>query len=124
MVQCGPAYIDRLPPEAHRVGPRRSVDMPATISGSAIKPLRVRASNISRRGCRLNVRCRFVIGTLMLITLPGLGPISARVAWSEEDRAGFQFVASLDAAVLDVLVARHPACPVDDRPRPLASWNG
>jgi len=124
MVQCGPAFIDRLPPESRRAGPRRPVDIPARLSGSAIKPLRVRASNISRRGCRLDVRCRFAVGTIMLITLPGLGPVSARVAWSEESRAGFQFVAPLSIAVVDILVARHPSTAIRDGASSLADWNG
>jgi len=124
MVQCGPVFVDRLPPDSQRVGPRRLVDMPARVSGSAIKPLEARASNISRRGCRIDVRCRFAVGTLMLITLPGLGPVGARVAWSEENRAGFQFVAPLDAAVLDLLVRRHPSRAIDNRLMPLADWTG
>lgn len=60
----------------------------------------------------------------MLITLPGLGPVGARVAWSEENRAGFQFVAPLDAAVLDLLVTRHPSRAIDNRLMPLADWTG
>lgn len=119
-----PAYIEPLPPDAFRQAPRRLVAIPVRLSGSGMKPLRATVSNVSRIGCRLDVRCRFAPGASLLVTIPDLSPMSVRIVWSRERHAGVEFLRPLAAAVVDRLVARYPPRTPPEGPEPLRSWQG
>jgi len=118
------AFIEPLPDAAFRQAPRRPVAIPVRLSSSAMKPLRATVSNVSRMGCRLDVRCRFAPGAALLVTIPDLSPLSATIVWSRERQAGVRFSRPLGAAVLDRLIARYPVQPPREGPEPLASWQG
>lgn len=116
------AFVEPRPADAFRQAPRRPVAMPVRLSSSAMKPLRAQVSNISRMGCRLEVRCRFAPGIRLLVTFPSLAPLSAQVIWSRERQAGVQFSRAIAAGLLDQLIDRYPPAPSFVECRPLWAW--
>lgn len=91
-----------------RVAPRRIVSIAAEASSSALGHVRVEVVDISRLGCRAEINCRLAVNDFVMMRLPGLAPLGARVAWGKATAAGLEFTSPLGAAVLNHLLARYP----------------
>ncbi|WP_174297910.1 PilZ domain-containing protein [Sphingomonas bacterium] len=102
------AFVDPRPVEAMRVAPRRVVSIEVRLVSSALGYVRAEVVDISRVGCCVEVNCRLPTDGFVMIRLPGLEPIGARVAWSRSVEGGLAFHRPLGAAILDRLIAQHP----------------
>jgi hypothetical protein len=91
-------------PEALRNGPRRLVDVAASLSSTAHGHMPCRVDNLSRAGCRVHIKCRFARGTFLSLTFPGRGALGTRMVWSDGLRCGLEFIQPLHIAVLDDLL--------------------
>ena len=91
-----------------RAAPRRIVRIAAEASSSALGHLRMEVVDISRLGCRAEINCRLSVDEFVMVRLPGLSPLGARVAWGKPTAAGLEFASPLGTAVLDHLIARYP----------------
>lgn len=71
------------------------------------RPRSVPATNLSRFGCCLTLDDLPTVGEWVWVAMPGLSPIQARVRWTEDRRAGVEFVHPLHVSVLDMLLQRY-----------------
>lgn len=100
--------------EAMRVAPRRIVSIAAEASSSALGHVRVEVVDISRLGCRAEINGRLAVDDFVMVRLPGLAPLGARVAWGKPTAAGLEFASPLGAAVLDHLLMLYPGVRDED----------
>jgi hypothetical protein len=84
---------------------RRQFD--ATVQfGSGTKRAAVKLRDISCIGARVAGVFLVREGDRLFLTLPGLAPIEAQVAWTTQFEFGCQFLQPLSPFVLDAIVAR------------------
>jgi hypothetical protein len=63
-------------------------------------------SQISTSGCRLTEDdCPLAVGDLIELHLGPVGPIDATVRWTRDGKAGVQFQAALEPAIVDFFAA-------------------
>jgi hypothetical protein len=62
--------------------------------------------DVSPIGCRVELPERVAQGQAVWVTLPGLQPIEARVAWVHNWESGLRFIDPIHSAVFDALVLR------------------
>jgi len=62
--------------------------------------------DLSKAGCKVEVQEIVEPGELVWVSLPGLQPIEARVAWAKTWVIGVKFTNALHPAVLDALLPR------------------
>lgn len=67
----------------------------------------VKIEDLSLTGARISTGFRLSHGQPVMIALPGLAPLHARVAWVDGFRYGCAFDRALHIAVFDHLVGRH-----------------
>jgi hypothetical protein len=116
------SYLDLRSPKSARVAPRRLVSIPVVVVSSAVKRSPAKITNLSRMGCRVEIGCRFALGEFLLLSLPDNLLLSSNVIWSSGTASGVKFRATLNAAVLDKLLAKHPRKLAVLHPEPLATW--
>lgn len=66
----------------------------------------VKVRDISRFGARIAGVYRIHDDDRLFITLPGIAPVEARVAWVSEFEFGCEFLHPLNQAIIDSIVAR------------------
>lgn len=92
----------------NRYGARLDVKVAAALRelGSASK-FEVQIDDLSLSGFRCSTGYRLNAGQSVVITIPGLGPLEARVAWADKTHYGCAFERALHVAVFDHLVAQY-----------------
>jgi PilZ domain len=103
-----------FPPEfarAHQVGDVRSaqrldVRLKASLRETGAGKFPVDVLDMSVTGCRLQTSFTLLPDSRVWITIPGLAPLEAIVAWKDQYRYGCRFAAPLHTAVLDHIFAR------------------
>lgn len=63
--------------------------------------------DLSVTGCRLETSAVLKPGSRIFITVPGIAPLEATVAWKEHFRYGCAFSQPLHNAVLDHIAKKH-----------------
>lgn len=89
--------------------PRWALRLPVTVRTPDLDKRPAILIELSTLGCRLEIATMSASGTMFLVSLPGLAPRAARLAWNDGMRCGFQFEAPLHIAVVDHLVRTNPA---------------
>jgi PilZ domain len=85
---------------------RLDVRLKASLRETGSGKFSVDVLDMSVTGCRLETSFTLAIGSRVWITIPGLAPVEAIVAWKEQYRYGCRFASALHMAVLDHIVAR------------------
>lgn len=96
------------PGDENRQTRRRIVNFAAVLE-TASEPLHnVRIKDLSERGCRASVDGPISVekGSLLMIKLPAMEAIRARVIWSSEDHIGCAFEEELHPAAIDQVLGR------------------
>lgn len=104
--------------DGNRTGRRRSPRRTGTVNvqfGQHGKRHQARLIDLSRHGARLSVAHALLIGETCWISLPGLQPISSKIAWVEGYVIGCQFETTLHEAVFDHLLTKVEFGGVVDR---------
>jgi hypothetical protein len=91
-----------------RYAARLDVTVAATLRelGSSSR-FEVQIADLSLLGFRCSTGYRLQAGQTVVVTIPGLGPLEARVAWADGFHFGCQFDRALHVAVFDHLVAKY-----------------
>ncbi len=63
--------------------------------------------DLSLTGLRFDTAFRLQVGQFVLVSIPGLAPLEAKVAWIEGFRYGAAFENALHVAVFDHLVSKY-----------------
>jgi hypothetical protein len=95
-----PAAADPLrPSQDRRIALRRAVRMPAHLRDRNQTRFELEMIDLSASGFRATTNFALHPGTFVTLTLPGLAPIEAVVAWRERFDYGCTFLRPLHAAV-------------------------
>lgn len=92
-------------PPPRRQG-RVAVDFPVSLRRQGAQRFSVRLIDLSVHGFCTEVDNPVPVGTTLWLTLPGLAPLIARVAWARDFRIGAEFEVPLHPSVLQAVVAR------------------
>ena len=104
MLHWPPPEIEAPTQEARRAT-RESVSIRAYLRVACSDRFSVYVTDLSQTGFQVDTVHRVPIGATAWLTIPGLGPLEARVAWNRDGRYGLAFCKSLHAAVFDHIVA-------------------
>ncbi len=89
-----------------RSAQRLDIRLKASLRETGTGKFSVDVLDMSVTGCRLETSFTLKVGARVWITIPGLAPLEAIVAWKEMYRYGCRFASPLHTAVLDHIVAR------------------
>ena len=89
----------------HRRALRKSVKMRAHLRDRGQTKFEIDVVDLSQSGFRAETSFTLWPGTVVWLTLPGLAPLEAMVAWRDKFRYGCAFGKPLHPAVLDHIVA-------------------
>ena len=104
------AQIAFIRPENENRQTRRRIVNFAAVLESASEPLKnVRVKDLSERGCRASVDGPIETGSLLMIKLPAMEAIRARVIWSSGDEIGCAFEEELHPAAINQVLGRGSA---------------
>ncbi|WP_076068197.1 PilZ domain-containing protein [Sphingomonas montana] len=99
------------PATAESPTPRRAervaVDFPVSLRRQGLQRFSVRLVDLSPEGFCTEVDDPPRVGTTLWLTLPGLAPMRAQVAWATGFRIGAQFETPMHPSVLQAVVDRH-----------------
>lgn len=102
--------MDSPPPPQDAPTPRRNgrvpVDFPVALRRQGLQRFSVRLVDLSVHGFCTEVDDIPPVGTTLWLTLPGLAPLMARVAWARDFRIGAEFEVPLHPSVLQAVIAR------------------
>ena len=87
-----------------RRSPRSTVSLDARIGGSGFDRTLCRVVDLSAHGARLQTYSDLKPGSTIWLTLPQIGPVAARIVWSEDFVAGCQFEIPLTEEAFTLLV--------------------
>lgn len=71
---------------------RDDVEVDAVVLRDGGDSVRVKLTNVSDQGCRMECGETFRIGELVQIALPAMGCVQAQVRWALPGSAGAQFI--------------------------------
>lgn len=91
-----------------RRGERRQVTIAGAVRARGAGRTAAEIIDLNVAGCRIRTSGRYAAEDVVLVSIPGLQPLAARVAWSEADQFGASFTPPLHPAVVDHLVGSHP----------------
>jgi hypothetical protein len=80
-----------------RSGPRRPLEVSASLAMSGLRHLKVRVFDISPEGFRASCVGGIKGGSVISLEVPGLGAVPARVLWIQSDEFGAKFMRRIDA---------------------------
>jgi len=100
-----------------RCAPRTRVRVPASLRASGAKGFPTVVQDLSLGGFSATALNRMHQGTICWLTLPGIEPLQAEVAWWQDGLVGCAFANLLSPIVHDNLLARYGS---DGRYRPPA----
>lgn len=89
-----------------RCAPRVKLDVPATLRPSGVTGFKVNVTNLSLGGFACEAITGMPPGTRCWLTLPGLSPLQAEVAWNNGRMVGCAFADLLNQAILDSILHR------------------
>lgn len=75
---------------------RHDVTVEAIVHRDDGHKVKVRLTNFSDNGCRIEADEDFLIGERVRIAMPRMGNVSAQVRWALQGSAGAQFLAESD----------------------------
>lgn len=90
-----------------RVAVRLNVRMKARLREPQSTRFEVDVFDISVTGCRVETSAVLNVGARIFITVPGIAPLEATVAWRDHFRYGCAFNHPLHNAVLDHIANKH-----------------
>lgn len=94
------------PGEENRQTRRRVVNFAAVLE-AASEPLQsVQIKDLSERGCRASVEGTIEENSFLMVKLPGMEAIRARVVWSSGTEIGCLFEEQLHTAAIDHVLGR------------------
>ena len=85
------AEIEPADIDSRRRSARRPVSLDVEVGRGGIGRTLVRVVDISVHGARLQTYSGLRRGTILWLTLPGIGPHAAEVMWADDFTAGCQF---------------------------------
>jgi hypothetical protein len=91
--------------EASRSSERLELVLAGQLGSSRFAKRTVRLLNLSTGGCCVETALEVMPETLLVITLPGLTPLSCEVRWLGPGVLGLRFVRPLHPTVVDHLCA-------------------
>lgn len=94
------------PGEENRQTRRRIVNFAAVLETASERLQSVLVKDLSERGCRASVDGPSEEGSSLMIKLPGMEAIRARVVWSSATEIGCAFEEELHTAVIDQVLGR------------------
>ncbi|MBA4040342.1 MAG: PilZ domain-containing protein [Sphingobium sp.] len=94
-----PAQLD-----GRRRSPRAPVSLDARIGRGGLDRALCRVVDLSIHGARLQVYSPMKPGSMIWLTLPVVGPVAAKVVWSDDFVAGCQFQSPLTVAMFETLL--------------------
>ena len=71
---------------------RNDIEVEAVVLRNDGDAVRVKLTNVSDQGCRMESDQTFRIGELVSIALPAMGQVQAQVRWALPGSAGAQFI--------------------------------
>jgi hypothetical protein len=96
-----------LPLIEGRRAERRIVNMAARLREPGATLTEVEVQNLSTDGFMAKGDFTLEIGAYVWLKLAGLEAMSCRVAWVEDDKAGFEFTTALHPATVQLIVTTH-----------------
>lgn len=110
--------VETPAPNQRRV-PREPVEVAATIRSAGFQGHDVVIRNISTLGFMADAEGEFDADAVLIVRLPSLGTVSARVIWARDGQIGCEFVNEIDLHRLRAVLATTGAAPSrrDRRPR-------
>jgi len=93
--------------DGRRRSPRAPVSLDAKIGRGGLDRTLCKITDLSLHGARLHTYSPLKAGSMIWLTLPKLGQISATIMWAEDYVAGCQFHRPLDDTAFDSLAAAH-----------------
>ncbi len=105
------AQLAIIPVAEGRKAERRIVNLAARLRDRGAKIIDIEVMNLSTDGFMARTPLPLEVGGYAWLKLTGLEPQNSRIAWIEEDKAGFEFVSPLHPATVQLVVAmgRKPA---------------
>ncbi|MBA4047486.1 MAG: PilZ domain-containing protein [Sphingomonas sp.] len=94
-----PAQLD-----GRRRSPRAPVSLDARIGRGGLDRALCRVVDLSIHGARLQVYSPMKQGSMIWLTLPVIGPVAAKVVWSDDFVAGCQFNSPLTVDMFETLL--------------------
>lgn len=88
-----------------RTATRHDVSIVAVLRRQGQSRFEARIEDLSETGFRVGSHFDMPVDSMVFLTLPGLAPVPARVAWSSGSSLGCQFHTPLHPAVLDRVLA-------------------
>lgn len=92
---------------AGREGHRYPVTIAASLNSSQLGRRTAEITDLSLQGCRISLPATLPVGHIILIALPTLSPLSARIVWSDGLSSGLNFTKRLGGPVLRMMAERH-----------------
>lgn len=86
--------------------PRSRAQAPAKFRERGRTRIDVQLLDLSTHGCKVRADAALVVGSQAWVVLPTLASWRAKVAWSDEQHLGLDFVEPLHPAVADLLIRR------------------
>lgn len=83
---------------------RIPVSIEGGIANSAMGRRPATLVDLSSQGCRIDWPFGAAVDTLVVLTIPGLAPIGARIRWTNATHIGLAFNTPLHPSVLDQIV--------------------
>ena len=96
-----------LPLPEGRRAERRIVNLAARLREPGATVTDVEIQNLSTDGFMAKGNFGVEIGAYVWLKLGGLEALSSRVAWIEDDKAGFEFTTPLHPATVQLIVTTH-----------------
>jgi len=93
--------------DGRRRSPRAPVSLDAKIGRGGLDRTLCKITDLSLHGARLHTYSPLKSGSMIWLTLPKLGQISATIMWADDFVAGCQFHRPLDDRAFDSLAAAH-----------------
>ncbi|URW76602.1 PilZ domain-containing protein [Sphingomonas donggukensis] len=85
--------------------PRAPVSLDARVGRGGLDRALCKVTDLSIHGARLQTYSAMKKGSMIWLTLPGIGPVAATVRWSDDFEAGCEFRHPLDPLAFAELVA-------------------
>ncbi|MDP5278584.1 PilZ domain-containing protein [Sphingomonas sp. DG1-23] len=86
--------------------PRAPVSLDARVGRGGLDRALCRVTDLSINGARLQTYSELRAGTMLWLTLSGIGQCSARVVWAHDFEAGLEFQTPLTTEEFDILTAQ------------------
>ena len=94
-------YCDLLNHPEKRGAVRHKVRIDATLDHSSAGAIPISVTELSTRGCRIELDEQIASGSIIAIDIPGLAPIDDCVIWQRFDQVGCRFLSELHPKLLE-----------------------